>query len=231
MKKLISLILVLCMACMLIPAVAEESVTGEWYASMAGVTMILTLAEDGSAEFSMPAAETTSSGTWVLDGEKITITIDGSPAEGTVTDGTITLAEGEASMVFTREKPEEIHLAEVNPAAAAEAFEGNWDIVYVGYSGMIVDASASNEALPGLVVENGAMKFTGESSMSQAFGTNLLPLTYADGALSFSITVSETEYGIKLEMLEDGMLAMTVGMGGLSVQMYFVKAAAEEPAA
>ena len=31
MKKLISLLLVLCMACMLIPALAEEAVTGDWY--------------------------------------------------------------------------------------------------------------------------------------------------------------------------------------------------------
>ena len=30
MKKLFSLILALCMVCMLVPAVAEEDVTGEW---------------------------------------------------------------------------------------------------------------------------------------------------------------------------------------------------------
>lgn len=231
MKKLISLILVLCMACMLIPAVAEEDLTGEWYATMAGVEMVLNLAEDGSATFSMPALGNTSSGIWTRDGDKITITIEDSPAEAVYADGTITLGEGEASMVFTREKVEGIKLAEVNPAAAAEDFEGSWSIAYVGYGEMVVDASVSTEPLPGLVVENGAMKFTGESSMSQVFGENPLQLAYADGALSFSVALGETTYGIKLEMLADGMLAMTVNMGSINVFMYFVKAAAEEPAA
>lgn len=227
MKKLISLVLVLCMACMLIPAMAEDSLAGEWYYSASGVTMTLTLAEDGSASFLMPGAETASTGSWTLDGEKITVTIDDSPVDGTYADGQITLGDENMSMVFTREKPEEIKLAEVNPAAAAEDFEGTWNIVYIGYGTMVIDASASTEPLPGLVVENGAMKFTGESSMATVFGTNALPLTYADGALGMSIALGETEYGLKLEMLEDGMLALTAAMGSMSVQMFFVKAAAE----
>ena len=53
MKKLFSLILALCMACMMIPAVAEEGVAGEWYASLGGMTMVLNLAEDGTAEMTM----------------------------------------------------------------------------------------------------------------------------------------------------------------------------------
>ena len=187
MKKLFSLVLALCMVCMMIPAIAEESVTGEWYTSMSGMTMVLNLAEDGTAEMSIPGYESTGAGTWVLDGEKITITIEDSPAEGTFADGKITLTEGEMSMEFTREKVEGIQLADVNPAAAAEDFEGTWDIVYVGYNGIVVDASASAEQLPGLVVENGAMKFTGDSSMAMVFGSNALPLTYADGALSLCL--------------------------------------------
>ena len=151
--------------------------------------------------------------------------------EATVADGKITLSEGEISMVFTREKPEGIKVADVNPAAAAEDFEGTWEIAYVGYNGMIIDPSTTGQEMPGLVVENGAMKFTGNSSMSQAFGTNAIPLTFADGALGMSVSMGETSYGIKLEMLEDGMLALTANMGSTEVYMYFVKAAAEEPAA
>ena len=94
-----------------------------------------------------------------------------------------------------------------------------------------MDASAAGEQLPGLVVENGAMKFTGESSLAQVFGTNALPMTFADGALSMSVALGETSYGLKLEMLEDGMLSLTASMGDMNVNMYFVKAAAEEPAA
>lgn len=231
MKKLFSLILALCLVCMLVPAMAEDSMAGEWYTNFSGVTMVLNLGDDGSAQLSMPGTENTAAGTWALDGEKFTLTLDDSPAEGTYVDGTITLSEGDMSMVFTREKTEGIKVADVNPAAAAEDFEGTWDIAYVGYNGLIIDPSTTGQEMPGLVVENGAMKFTGNSSMSQAFGTNAIPLTFADGALGMSVSMGETSYGLKLEMLEDGMLALTANMGPTEVYMYFVKAAAEEPAA
>ena len=135
------------------------------------------------------------------------------------------------TMVFTREMPKAIEIAAVNTAAAAEDFEGTWDIAYIAYNGTVVDASAAGEQLPGLVVENGALKFTGDSSLAQVFGTNALPMTFADGALSMSVALGETSYGLKLEMLQDGMLALTATMGSTEVYMYFVKAAAEEPAA
>ena len=179
----------------------------------------------------MPGSENAAAGSWVLDGEKITITIEDSPAEGTYADGTITLGDEDMTMVFTREMPKAVEIAAVNTAAAAEDFEGTWDIAYIAYNGTVVDASAAGEQLPGLVVENGAMKFTGESSLAQVFGTNALPMTFADGALSMSVALGETSYGLKLEMLEDGMLSLTASMGDMNVNMYFVKAAAEEPAA
>ena len=231
MKKLFSLVLVVCMACMMIPAVAEDSIAGEWYASLGGVTMTMNLAEDGTAAITMPGSEDAAAGSWVLDGEKITVTIEDSPAEGTYADGTITLGDEDMTMVFTRELPKAIEIAAVNTAAAAEDFDGTWEIVYIGYNGTIVDTSTTSEQLPGLLVENGAMQFTGESSLAQVFGTNALPMTYADGALSMSVSLGETSYGLKLEMLEDGMLSLTASMGDMSVNMYFVKAAAEEPAA
>ena len=216
MKKLFSLILALCMACMLIPAMADDSITGEWYASLAGVTMVMNLAEDGTAEMSMPGTENVAAGTWVLDGDKITVTIEDSPAEGTYADGKITLGDEDMTMVFTREMPQGIQIAEVNPAAAAEDFDGTWNIVYIGYNGTVVDAAAAGQQL----------------SLAQVFGTNALPLTFADGALSMSVALGETSYGLKLEMLEDGMLALTASMGETGAIMYFVKdAAEEEPAA
>ena len=243
MKKLFSLILALCMVCMLVPAVAEEDVTGEWYlktmkqgeteydAGAINYNITMTLNADGTGTMLSPTSEEPTPGSWTLEGDKITVTFEDSPIGGTVADGKITLSEGEISMVFTREKPEGIKVADVNPAAAAEDFEGTWEIAYVGYNGMIIDPSTTGQEMPGLVVENGAMKFTGNSSMSQAFGTNAIPLTFADGALGMSVSMGETSYGIKLEMLQDGMLALTATMGTTDVYMYFVKAAAEEPAA
>ena len=94
MKKLFSLILALCMVCMLIPAVAEDSMAGEWYTNFSGVSMVLVLGEDGSAQLSMPGTENNAAGTWTLDGEKFTLTLDDSPAEGTYFDCTFSLSEG-----------------------------------------------------------------------------------------------------------------------------------------
>lgn len=231
MKKLFSLLLILCMVCMMIPSMAEESITGEWYTSYGGMNLMLMLTEDGSAQMSMPGYEDTMNGTWSLDGEQITITLDDSPAIGTYVNGTITVGDEESSMSFTREKIEPITLAEANPSAVAEDFEGVWSIAYVGMGTMIVDATATDEALPGLVVENGSIRFTGEGSMVQAFGDKNLPLTYADGKLSYSLTLGESSLGIELGMLEDGMLALSVFMGEMNANMYFVKEVAEEPAA
>ena len=66
MKKLFSLILALCMVCMLIPAVAEDSMAGEWYTNFSGVSMVLVLGEDGSAQLSMPGTENNAAGTWTI---------------------------------------------------------------------------------------------------------------------------------------------------------------------
>ncbi len=235
MKKLISLVLVLCMACMLIPAMAEDSLAGEWYYSASGVTMTLTLAEDGSASFLMPGAETASTGSWTLDGEKITVTIDDSPLDGTYADGQITLGNENMSMVFTREKPEEIKMAEVNPDAAAEDFDGEWTPKYVGYNGMVVDVSLANQEMPGVILKDGALSFTGSSSVAAVFGTNALPMTFADGALSFSLSVGEMALNIKAEMLQDGMIALTLDVG-MTLILYMEKTGEasgtqEEPAA
>ena len=82
MKKLISLILTVCMACMLIPAMAESaSAAGVWYlqemtnngvtmaAGDTGIVWTLTLGEDGTAVSAMTMMGETQeqSGTWTQE--------------------------------------------------------------------------------------------------------------------------------------------------------------------
>ena len=234
MKKLISLILILCMACMLIPAMAEDA-TGEWYlktmkngdteydAAAIGYNIVMTLNADGTVAMTVPGTDEPQNGTWTLEGDQITVDIDNSPVSGTFADSTITLAQDEQVMIFTREQSEGIQLAEVNPAAAAEDFEGDWTIKYVSMAGLTMDATITGEAMPGLNITDSGLKFTGESSMGQMFGDTALPMTYADGALSFNMSLGETSITIKAEMLQDGMLALTVDMGQTAIGMYFVK--------
>ena len=50
MKKLISLILILCMACLLVPAMAEDDVTGDWYYAGMGDSVRFVFNADGTAK-------------------------------------------------------------------------------------------------------------------------------------------------------------------------------------
>jgi len=59
---------------------------------------------------SMPG-EDVSVGTWTLEGDKITVTIDDAPVQGTVSEGRIVLAQDGMEMVFTREAVEAITAA------------------------------------------------------------------------------------------------------------------------
>ena len=49
MKKIMSLVLALCLVCLSVTALAEENdVTGDWYGSMFGMAAQLTMNEDGT---------------------------------------------------------------------------------------------------------------------------------------------------------------------------------------
>ena len=76
MKKLISLILILCMACLLIPAMAEDDVTGDWYYAGMGDAVHFVFNADGTAKLitDMMGQQSEEDGTWSLDGSAMTIT-------------------------------------------------------------------------------------------------------------------------------------------------------------
>ena len=78
MRKLISLILVFCMAVILVPALAESAgIVGEWTADYSGYSVVLTLNANGT--FSMEGAGMGGAdGTWVLEGEALSLTSQGS---------------------------------------------------------------------------------------------------------------------------------------------------------
>jgi len=240
MKKLISLLLILCMTCMLIPAMAEEDISGEWYANHYGIDMILTLNADGTASMAITGMGEPGNGTWSLDGEKFVLTIVQNgvedSTEGTLADGKLTITAGEQIIEFGRERAEGITIAEVNPNAAAEDFEGEWTISYVSMAGMTLDAAAGGMGDVGVKIENGAVSFTGNADAVTFFlGTDPIPLTYENGALIYTIDIPNDiqpmSFTIKAEILQDGMMSVSVDTGNSTMALYFTKTAAEEPAA
>ena len=240
MKKLISLMLILCMACMLIPAMADGSAAGVWYGDYHGAVMVLTLNEDGTSSMTVSGNQM-AAGTWTENDGKIEITMAGAVGEpstqaATLADGVLTLADETMSVDFTQEPIEAWMPAEVNPEAAAEDYEGEWAIAKVYTLGMLVDADAVGVGDLGVKIENGAISFTGSADFVTFYlGTDPVQLTYEDGVLGISIDIpNDAEpmaYQLTAQMLEDGMLAVTTDMGYGETCMYLTRTEAEEPAA
>ena len=254
MKKLISLILILCMACMLIPAMAEDA-AGEWYLksmSYGGQTMDVTgfcmsgtlnLKEDGTYTMAMTGSDE-STGTWKADGDKIQLEVSGSTANVTLADGTLTITDEATgtAMVFSREAPAAAYVpAEVNADAKLEDFTGTWGIAYIGMNGIVVDLNAFVQSLAAMMPEGTEMPDIAAAMALKIDGTKVtigdsteeaktIEGSFADG----KITVKEEESGteITLSLLQDGYLAMDTEVNGQAGTIYCAPAAAaEEPAA
>ena len=240
MKKLVSLVLAVMMVCMLIPAMAEEDVTGDWYLTDVGgmnpadmgLTMVVTLNADGTATGKMEMAGETENqeGNWTIEGETVTVTLNDQPQEFTLADGTLQADMGGGMMgTFSREAAEAsaVEFAEVNPNAQAEDFEGNWKATYMSAMGMNLPVESAvtmgqMDEIPVLSVENGKVSLKG-GGLDTMFGDSGLELTFDAGKYSYSLELGETALGIDLEMLQDGTLRLTVNMGQ-EILLYFVKA-------
>ena len=234
MKKLISLMLILCMTCMLIPAMADGA-AGVWYGDYFGTVMMLTLGEDGTSSLAVSGNEM-AAGTWAEKDGKIEITMkDASGEESTQTatlaDGVLTLADGSMSVEFTQTPIEAWTPGEVKTDAAAEEFEGEWKADKAGIAGLTVDASAAGMGDFGVKIENGAISFSGSSADSITFfiGTDPIQMTFENGALNFSRDIpNDAEpitFVMKAEMLQDGMMALTIALGSEPIALYLTKAA------
>ena len=240
MKKLIFLMLILCMACMLISAMADSDAAGVWYADYYGAVMILSLNDDGTSSMTVSGNQT-GVGTWIENDGKIEITMtdmtgEASTQVATLADGVLTLADENMSVDFTQEPIEAWMPAAVNPEAVAEDYEGEWAITKVNMMGMMFDPTAAGMGDVGVKIENGAVSFTGSAdSVTFYLGTDPVPLAYEGGALGLSIDIpNDAEpitFTLKAEMLEDGMMTVTIDMGYGETYMYFTKIETEEPAA
>lgn len=261
MKKLISMILIVCMACMMIPAMAEEDLTGEWYvktmsqgeqtfdAASLGMNMTLTLNADGTLKMESPAEEGPIEGTWTNEGGKVTLTLQDQTNEVTIADGVMTLSDETIgmTMTFTREAPAPVYTpAEKKTDATLEDYAGKWSFAYIGMNGMILDvntfvstmasamASAMGEGaeVPDIV---GMLTFEIEGNkLISGKGTEqekTLEATFADGQMTYKDEASGTEVVICL--LQDGMLSIDGFSAGMGGTIYLtpVTAAEEVPAA
>ena len=241
MKKLISLILILCMACMLVPAMAEDA-AGIWYAvemtsegltikpAEVGMSMTLELKEDGTAEMVMEMAgqKDTDAGTWSVEGDTLSMTFKEATLTATIADGKFAMEQDGANITFSKEAPE---VATASPVAAeSEAdFLGNWTLAAADVMGMHVTADLMSAFGIGsveisLLVEEG--KATLSSNQSESAG--VMTTAFQDGKL----ILTAGDVTIPVEKMDDGTIALPFSIESLEVTIYLAPAAAaEEPAA
>ena len=231
MKKLVSLLLALMMACMLLPALAEETdVTGEWYLTellmgeesmspaVLGMSMTMLLNADGTATMvaDYGDAPEESAGTWTLSDGALTVTADDIPADFVVEEGSLKADIGDGVLVFRREAPEAFELPQIIAADSEDAFIGNWTLTNIGVGEGIVPASVLGGETT-LAIEPGKviMAADGESHESAS--------ELADGALKFTDAHGEA---LVLELNDNGWVSIEYVFDEETVMvMYFEKAA------
>lgn len=251
MKKLVSLILVLCLACMLIPAMAESAaVTGEWYVktikmgeqemdvASLGMSITMTLNEDGTA-IMVTSGQEPATANWTLDGDQLTIASEDQVTNmtGTVAEDTITLEQNGQFMVLTREAPAAIEVAPVKAAASADEFYGNYVLALMEMEGSIIDLRAMG-VTTGINISEGNLEIV-PSSEEDVYSLviamlGLTPAGFEDGALKLTSATNPDEVTATAELLEDGMIriaTMNTSTAEALVIYLAPSAAAEEPAA
>ena len=232
MKKMVSILLALTLMMTGIASLAEvavESVTGDWYGNVFGALFTMTLNEDGTYLMLTPDGEQAGDGTWELkDGA---IYMDGGESASDmfqIVEGTLFNEGMNVTFYRNQEEVQVIELAEVNPDALAEDFNGNWTCKYMRAMGMLVGigsaiASGQMVEVPSLTFQDGKLTLQG-SDLNSLVGEEGLEMTFADGAYNFSLDIGDMSISFDLKLLQDGLLGFVINMGETDVGLYFEKA-------
>lgn len=239
MKKIFAVALALVMLLSVAAFAEAANYTGIWYlneidfggtklapAAM-GMEMTFDLKDDGSVAAASPDEEgqiQETAGTWTLDGETLTVTINDEPLTLTLVDGNLLADSGDGmALTFGREKVEaEIYVPAEPKTDATEAdYAGSWVATQVD-----LDGSYINPALFGMdttaVIEgttitlNGAFMFENE-----AFEAEL-----KDGKLVYAAANPEEAMvaALSAQALQDGSLNLTIGEGENALNLFLEKA-------
>ena len=231
MKKLLATLIALTMlvSAVVCGAVAETAdITGEWYGSVFGLSMTMTLTEDGTYTMSM-AGEEAEPGTWSFDGTTLTLD-EGSEGESAFAyDGESLSASMEGmDFVFTREPIATFEPAPARTDAALEEFSGSWNATTIGIMGMylspdVIGAGISLD-IDGTTV---VMTIIQEDSEPEAV---TVEATFADGVLTVADPTSTEESSTfwTLSLLEDGTMSMFTQMEGIEMTYYLSPAEAAQ---
>ena len=230
MKKPVSLILAVMIACMMLPVLAEATdVVGDWYLtevqmgedamppSALGMEMTITLNKDGTALIVTSYGEEAEeeADTWALADGVITFTAEeGEAQQFLMEDGLLKYDIGGTYMIFSQEAPEAAALPQVIAAESEDAFLGEWTLTTIGAGGALLPAAVLG-ADGTLAVEAGKLTLvSGEETIE---GETALT---EDGKLAIG------DGSMALELNDNGWISITQQFDEETIMvMYFEKAA------
>lgn len=247
MKKLMAVIIMLMLIAMLMPfASAEETglAEGMWYlrtlisdgyeidVASLGIAGSLELKDNGIAI--LMQNEDVYEGSWRTDAGLIIVRMGDSDANAILDSGELILSDGySTSMKFTREKPGNQTLAEVNLAAQPEDFNGEWACISLVMSkdgeAIVIPIMKAREQginIPNILMDNGSMKFIEEDVSSVPGADPEYALRFEDGSYTNreSGEGQETLSYVTVQILSDGTLVYSlVRNSEVSIGMCFEK--------
>ena len=237
MKKLITVLLATMLMFSMTAFAEEADVTGEWYGTMMGINIAMNFNEDGTyAMTTATSPDNAMEGTWELRDGEVVVDPDTDTEGSFAFDGeTLTMAGDDYEMVLTREPVDEFVPAEPAKDAQLEDYEGEWVSGMVEAMGVTVDGKAAGLELKAKVegttvtLDSGTLGFADQS----------IDFEFKDGALTFEMGMDEAETeaetegisfstSIKLQLLEDGTMAIYMEAMGQDVVLYMTPAEAGE---
>lgn len=237
MKKLVSLVLALCLALGMASAFADEDITGTWYltsaiaqgvtlsASDMGLDLSFVLNADGTATM-IGFDENPVTSSWSQSGG--TITIDGETA--TYENGELSIEASGVTMIFSRDSAN-VEATSVTgsviSADSEDAFFGSWKVDKVGSGGFTFSADMmSSFGVDDISVDIAAGKATINVAVTGSSVALESDTALENGALSITMKQSAYEEYFKFtafELMDDGCLHTTLTSGGSTVDLYLSK--------
>lgn len=180
----------------------EEGLYGDWYGILHGLTLVLTLQEDGTYTLIYPeVSKEPTQGTWVLDDGFMYMDGETLPSISVMRE---VLSWTVPAVLFEREAQETYKPAEVDTEAVPEDFSGYWESTYIDLDGALLRASE--------LLDNTFIYIEGTNAAlgGSIFKDVIAEFIFADAAMTYEETNGNMSIEIKMQLLEDGMLSVAL---------------------
>lgn len=200
-----------------------ETPVGDWYVKRVGAVIHLTLNEDGTASMEFSGAKVFNEVLWSLDGDKLTISMDGTILYGEFTDGVVKLDDEGELYAFSRDPIALFVEADVKADVAEDAFNGVWRETHIAIEDSVLEVAADSAET--MVIKDGIMTFVGEENDVTFFAGNPIQLAFKDGSLVYAKELDSDDghidVTIECNVLEDDSLKLTLDVGYGPSPIYF----------